>query len=84
MGIYCASQRRVTDDNWKKRAFLLISTQSVQTGTERKWGVVGNGPLYQSVNKSLRIEKSGERKETDFTSLVPSVKKCGYANTAKQ
>lgn len=50
---------------------------------ERGW-VWGHGPLYQSVSKSLTIEKRGDRKDTEFPSLASSVKEvwtCKYIKT---
>lgn len=46
-----------------------MPTKSVHTGTKRK-GWVGHGPLHQSVSKSQTVWKSGDRKETEFTSLI--------------
>lgn len=59
----------VAYDNWKKRDFLPMPTKSVQTGTKGK-GWVGHGPLHQTVSKFLTVWKSGDRKETEFTSLI--------------
>ena len=46
-----------------------MPTKSVQIGTNRK-GWVGPGPLHQTESKSLTVWKSGDRKETEFTSLI--------------